>query len=185
MPHRTVNPILPEGYDALLRDLKARIRSTQVKAALSVNREMIALYLDIGNAILERQQVEGWGKSVVELLARDLRIAFPNLKGLSARNLWDMRRLAQTCEDDAILRQLVAEIPWGHNLVLLNKVKDATKRKWYIEQTIANGWSRNVLVHQIETDLYARQVEAAKMTNFAQTLPPPQSDLARQVLKDP
>jgi predicted nuclease of restriction endonuclease-like (RecB) superfamily len=173
------------GYEEFLRDLKTRIRSAQIKAALSVNQEMILLYLEIGKAIMERQEREGWGKAIVERLSRDLRHEFPEMKGFSARNLWDMRRFYETYRDQPNLRQLVAEIPWGHNLVLLNAVRDPAQREWYICQTIEYGWSRAILVHQIETDLYGRQATAEKVTNFPTTLPPPQSDLVQQTLKDP
>ena len=173
------------GYEEFLRDLKARIRSAQIKATLSVNRELIKLYWEIGSGIVERQEQSGWGEAVVEKLAKDLRHEFPEMKGLSARNLWDMRRFYEAYRDQPNLRQLVAEIPWGHNLVLLNSVKNTSEREWYIRQTIQNGWSRAVLVHQIETDLYHRQVKAEKTTNFPATLPPPQSDLVQQTMKDP
>jgi len=173
------------GYEEFLRDLKARIRSAQIKAALSVNRELILLYWEIGSGIVERQEQSGWGEAVVEKLAKDLRHEFPEMKGLSARNLWDMRRFYEAYRDQPNLRQLVAEIPWGHNLVLLNSVKNTSEREWYIHQTIQNGWSRAVLVHQIETDLYHRQVKAEKTTNFPATLPPPHSDLVQQTMKDP
>jgi predicted nuclease of restriction endonuclease-like (RecB) superfamily len=177
------NKIAHEDYRSLLSDLKQRIRTAQIKAAVSVNKKMIQLYWDIGHRILTRQSDEGWGKSVVERLSRDLRREFPEMKGFSPRNLWDMRRFSEAYPDESNLRQLVAQIPWGHNLALLNSVKDTVEREWYIHQTVENGWSRSVLVHQIETKLYGRQGTAA--TNFAKTLPPPQSDLAHQALKDP
>ena len=172
-------------YIQFLNELKERIRTAQTKAVLSVNRELISLYWDIGKRIVEKQKEMGWGKGVVEQLARDLRREFPDVRGFSARNLWDMRRFYLTYEDHPNLRQAVAEIPWGHNLVIINKVKDRNRREWYIQQTIQNGWSRNVLVHQIETDLYARQVDAIKTTNFPETLPAPQSELVEQTIKDP
>lgn len=178
--------LLPEGYATFLNDLKTRIRSAQVKAALSVNREMIVLYWEIGKALVDRLEQAQWGDAVLEHISRDLRQAFPELKGFSRRNLYRMQRLFRTYRAESeFVPQLVAQIPWGHNIILIEKVKDPAQRQWYIEQTIANGWSRNVLVHQIETDLYTRQVDAPKTTNFAQTLPPLQSDLAQQVLKDP
>ena len=134
------------GYEEFLRDLKDRIRLAQTKAAFSVNRELISLYWEIGKAIMERQEREGWGKGVVEMLSEDLRREFPEMKGFSARNLWDNRRFYETYHDQLNLRQLVAEIPWGHNLILLNSVKDPKQREWYIRQTIENGWSRAVLI---------------------------------------
>ncbi len=179
-------PALHEGYHAILSAQKARIQSSQIKAALSVNREMILLYLDIGQQIVERQEQAGWGSAVLDRLSQDLQVVFPGISGFSRRNLYRMRALYLAYRDTPeIVPQLVAQIPWGHNVVLLEKVKDPEQRAWYIQQTLENGWSRAILVHQIETDLYGRQVAAAKITNFSVTLPPPQSDLAQQALKDP
>ena len=172
-----------EGYRVFLAEIKQNIQSAQIKTALSVNRSLIELYLDIGEKILLKQEQEKWGKSVVESLSKDLKKSFPHLKGFSARNLWDMRRLGESVRSDRILRQLVAEIPWGHNLILLNKIKDKEERAWYIQKTIEYGWSRSVLSLQIETNLYGREGKA--ITNFSQTLPSPQSDLAQQTFKDP
>ncbi|QEH35052.1 hypothetical protein OJF2_35970 [Aquisphaera giovannonii] len=196
------------SYAALLDDLKARIRTAQVKAALAVNRELIGLYWDIGRTIVERQKSEGWGKAVVDRLAADLQKEFPGESGFSGSNLWRMRSfyLAYTEEvvnlaravrdlsgstlqqavgelDGRILPQAVAAIPWGHNIALIEKLKDPSERLWYARQTTEQGWSRAVLVHQIETDLYRRQGRA--LTNFDRTLPAADSDLAQQVLKDP
>ncbi len=174
---------LPAGYKELLESLKARIRSAQLRAALSANRELVLLYWQIGREILQRQQKEGWGAKVIERLARDLRREFPEMKGLSPRNLQYMRAFAEAYPDEQFVQQLVAQIPWGHHCVLLDKVKDSQERLWYIQQTIEHGWSRNVLVHQIESGLYRRQGKA--ITNFERTLPAPQSDLARSLIKDP
>ena len=187
---------LPDGYAETLQEIKARIRSAQVKASLSVNREMISLYWYIGSVIVYRQEMEGWGKSVVERLATDLQSEFPGVGGFSANNVWRMRAfhlayrqpspiLAQPVQEVAgtTLPQPVAEIPWGHNVTLIQKVKDPTKRLWYAKMTLENGWSRNILDLQIDSDLYGRQGKA--VTNFKRTLPAPQSDLAQQTLKDP
>jgi predicted nuclease of restriction endonuclease-like (RecB) superfamily len=176
-------PIVAEGYSEFLQDLKARIRQAQVRAALSVNRELVLLYWGIGREILQRQQMAGWGAKVIDRLAKDLRSEFPEMKGLSPRNLKYMRALAEAYPDEQFVQQLVAQIPWGHNVRVLDHVKDPGEREWYIRQTSENGWSRNVLVLQIESGLYQRQGKA--VTNFAQTLPAPQSDLAQQLLKDP
>jgi|SRR5579871_813314 len=175
--------ILPDGYGDFLRSLKERIRQAQVKAVLAVNRELVTLYWQIGRDILERQERVGWGAGVVERLANDLHHEFPDVKGFSTRNLKYMRAFAEAWPDESIVQQAAAQLPWFHNCVLLDKVKDPTERLWYVEQTIAHGWSRNVLVMQIETGLYRRQ--GRSQTNFAQTLPSPQSDLAQQLLKDP
>lgn len=175
--------LLPTGYDEFLRELKERIRSAQVRAALAVNRELVLLYWQIGRDILSRQQQQGWGAKVISQLAKDLKKAFPEMKGFSRTNLLYMRAFAQAYQDEHFVQQLAGQIPWFHNCVLLDKVKDATERQWYIQKTIEHGWSRSILVHQIELRLYHRQGKAT--TNFDRTLPKPQSELAEQVLKDP
>jgi predicted nuclease of restriction endonuclease-like (RecB) superfamily len=198
---------LPGGYADLLIELKQAINTARVKAALSVNRELIALYWKIGSAIVQRQKAEGWGMSIVEQLSRDLRHEFPEMTGLSSRNIWRMRAFYLSWTDEippqpvaenepaekrsklsrtaqaAFLPQPVAEIPWGHNIALIEKLKDPQLRLWYARQTVTNGWSRAVLVHQIETELHRRQGNA--QTNFETTLPSSHSDLAIQILKDP
>lgn len=187
---------LPRGYSALLDDLKIRIRTAQVKATLSVNRELIALYWHIGQAIVGRQQAEGWGSGVVARLSADLQREFKNVGGFSVRNVRSMRAfyLAWTEEvrssqesvgdgDGETLPEVVAQIPWGHNLQLLARISEPRVRLWYAEQTLAHGWSRNVLVHQIVARLHERQGKA--LHNFRHTLPPLESDLAQQALKDP
>jgi len=173
------------GYEEFLRDLKARIRSAQIKAALSVNRELILLYWEIGRDILRQQGTQGWGSKVIERLAQDLCREFPDVKGFSLRNLKYMRAFAEAYPERQFVQQVAAQIPWFHNCLLLERIKDNRQREWYIHQTIQNGWSRAILVHQIETDLYHRQVKAEKTTNFPATLPPPQSDLVQQTMKDP
>ena len=172
-----------DNYAELLNDLKERIRNAQVRAALAVNRELVLLYWQIGRSILDRQQQQGWGAKVIDRLSKDLRQAFPDIKGFSARNLKYMRKFAVVYPEEPIVQQLVAQIPWGHNVRILDRVKDPVEQLWYIQQTIVNGWSRNVLVHQIESGLYRRQGSA--LTNFERALPKPQSDLAHQLLKDP
>jgi predicted nuclease of restriction endonuclease-like (RecB) superfamily len=172
-----------EAYDAFLHDLKHRIQTAQVKAALSVNREMILLYWQVGRDILNRQDSEGWGTKVIERLAKDLRNEFPQMTGLSRTNLLYMRAFAEAYPDESIVQQAVGQIPWGHNIRILDMVKGQELRLWYVQQTIVNGWSRNVLGLQIESRLHERQGEA--ITNFEAALPKPQSDLAQQLLKDP
>lgn len=182
MPRKS--PLVPpDAYEAFLTELKARIRTAQVRAAISVNQELVMLYWQIGQEILQRQQTDGWGSNVIGRLAKDLKREFPNMKGLSARNLGYMKSFAEAWPEESILQQAAAKIPWFHNCVLLEKVKDSEERLWYVQQTVVNGWSRNVLTLQIESDLYQRQGGA--VTNFERTLPKPQSDLARQILKDP
>ncbi|NDJ18563.1 DUF1016 family protein [Myxacorys almedinensis A] len=174
---------LPENYDDFLSDLKERIRNAQLRAAIAVNQELVVLYWHIGREVLNKERSQGWGAKVVERLATDLKKAFPEMKGFSARNLRYMKTFAEAYPDESILQQLAARIPWFHNCVLLEKVKDAQARNWYIQQTIEQGWSRNVLTHYVESQLYQRQ--GASTTNFLQTLPQPQSDLAQQILRDP
>lgn len=174
---------LPVGYPEFIAELKARIRSAQVRAVVSVNRELILLYWQIGSDILARQQTEGWGAKVIDRLSRDLMHEFPNMKGFSVRNLKYMRKFAETYRNASIVQQLAAQIPWFHNCVILDQIFDPDEQEWYIRQTIQNGWSRNVLVHQIESGLFLRTGTA--VTNFAATLPAPQSDLAHDTIKDP
>ena len=174
---------LPSGYAPLLADLKARVRAAQVRAVLSVNREIVLLYWNIGREILRCQRDEGWGAKVVERLAKDLRAEFPEIEGFSPRNLKYMRAFAAAYSESEFVQQVVAQIPWGHNLLLLNKLKQPELREWYARKTLEHGWSRAVLSAQMQTKAHARQGKA--LTNFKQTLPPPQSDLAQQALKDP
>ncbi|MGG6270156.1 PDDEXK nuclease domain-containing protein [Leptolyngbya sp. AN03gr2] len=174
---------LPENYDDFLNNLKERIRSAQLRAALAVNQELVMLYWQIGCEVLAKEQTQGWGAKVVERIAKDLKKAFPEIKGFSVRNLRYMKVFAEAYPDEAMLQQLAAKIPWFHNCVLLEKVKDAEARNWYIQQTIEYGWSRSILLHHVDSKLYYRQ--GAATTNFSQTLPQPQSELAQQVLRDP
>jgi len=180
---KTVSTNLFAGYDELLRDLKVRIGQAQVRAAFAVNSELVLLYWSIGRDILMRQQQEGWGAKVVDRLASDLRRAFPEMKGFSRTNLLYMRAFADAYDDEQFVQQVVGQIPWGHNVRILDQVKDTQEREFYIRQTIQYGWSRLVLEMQIESNVYRRQGKAT--TNFERTLPAPQSDLARQLLKDP
>ncbi|MCP1715527.1 putative nuclease of restriction endonuclease-like (RecB) superfamily [Methanocalculus alkaliphilus] len=174
---------LPEDYPTFLAALKVRIRQAQTRAILSVNRELILLYWQIGREIMERQEQEGWGSKVIDRLSDDLRKEFPEVRGFSPRNLKYMRSFAEAWPDPEFVQEVLAQITWYHAITLLDKVKDQMAREWYIQRTIANGWSRNVLVHQIESGLIRREGRA--VTNFSSALPAPQSDLARSVLKDP
>lgn len=173
----------PAGYRKLLEDIKARIQTAQVRAGLAVNRELVLLYWAIGREILTRQDREGWGAKVIDSLARDLHLSFPEMKGLSPRNLKYMRAFAEAWSEEPIVQAALAQITWYHNLALLEKVAVKGERLWYAQQTIQHGWSRNVLVLQIESGLYRRQGQA--ISNFQSALPKPQSDLAQQILKDP
>ncbi len=140
------------------------------------------LYYNIGKIINDHKS---WGNKFIDNLAADLRIAFPEAKGYSVRNLKYMAKFAATYQDIEFVQQAVAQIPWGHTVVLLDKFTDDAVRNWYIQKVIDNGWSRNVLVHQIESELYERQAIAEKISNFESRLPSPQSELAMQTMKDP
>jgi predicted nuclease of restriction endonuclease-like (RecB) superfamily len=171
------------SYRDLLVRLKEQIRTAQVRASAAVNQELVLLYWGIGSEILSRQNQDGWGAKVIDQIASDLREAFPEMKGLSLRNLKYMRAFAEAWPNREIVQAPLAQLTWYHNLTLIEKVKATKERLWYAEQTLQNGWSRNVLVMQIESGLYRRQGKA--VTNFHTTLPPPQSDLAQQLIKDP
>ena len=215
-----------EGYAAWLGELKSRIESGRLAAARSVNRELILLYWDIGCGIVEKQAQLSWGNSVVERLSRDLKAEFPGIRGFSARNLWDMRRLVETYShpeslsqvvrelnapgfetlqqvvaelDDVsrrqagsdmtkseaaeFLRQVVAEIPWGHNLLILNKISDVRERIYYLLATARFGWSRNVLINQIKAGAYERSLVEGKQHNFPAALPEHLAEQAEEAMK--
>ncbi|HVI88135.1 MAG TPA: PDDEXK nuclease domain-containing protein [Dongiaceae bacterium] len=174
---------LSADYAAWLADLKTRVERARQRAAVSVNRELVTLYWQIGRDILERQQQQGWGARVIDRLARDLRAAFPDMKGFSPRNLKYMRALAEAWPGGEFVQQPAAQLPWFHLCTLLDKLKTNELREWYAAQASEYGWSRNILVMQIETRLHERKGGA--VTNFADRLPPAQSDLARETLKDP
>ena len=182
----TQNLTTTDDYRALIADLKTRIRSAQIKAAITVNRELIALYWDIGQLIAEKQRASGWGDAVIEAVAKDLSREFQTMKGFSRRNLYYMKRFYNFhAGRDEFVQQLVAQIPWGHNILILENIKEQEKALWYVQKTLENGWSRNALGLQIDNRLYERQATLPKIDNFAERLPAPQSDLARQTLKDP
>lgn len=162
-----------ESYAAFVGDLKRKIAEARHRASLSVNRELILLYWGIGRDILSRQEREGWGAKVIDRLAVDLGQAFPEMTGLSARNLKYMRAFADAWPDGEFVQRVVAQLPWGHNVSLLDTVKVLEERAWYAQQAIEHGWSRAVLVHQIESKLFTRQGSA--LTNFSRTLPAEQS----------
>jgi predicted nuclease of restriction endonuclease-like (RecB) superfamily len=170
------------AYERLLAEIKQRIISAQTQAALAINRELVLLYWQIGRQINERQEREGWGAKVIDRLAADLGREFPGVEGFGARNLRNMRDIAKEWPDASIVQQLVAKLPWGHNIQIL-RVAAGPEREWYAHAAIEYGWSRAVLVHQIETKLFQRHGKSE--TNFTRTLPPEQSDMAQQILKDP
>ena len=162
---------------------KKRVSKARVSAALAANAAMVLLYWDIGRIILGRQGEEGWGAKVIDRLAFDLREAFPDMDGLSSRNLKYMRAFAVAWPNQQIVQRVVARLPWGQNLTLLERLDDPATRVWYAEQVIAHGWSRPILAMNIQRQLHKRAGRA--VNNFKATLPPPDSDLAAQVFKDP
>ncbi len=176
-------PLAPDSYGQFLADLKGRIQTAQLRASLAVNRELVLLYWQIGRDILDRQERESWGAKVIDRLAADLKRAFPDIKGFSPRNLKYMRAFAEAWPAEAFVQAVLAQITWYHNLAILEKLATPEDRIWYAKATIQHGWSRNVLVHQIESGRLHRQGKA--VANFDRTLPAPQSDLARDITKDP
>ena len=192
---------LPADYAPLLADIKARVQSARIKAGLAANRELLVLYWDIGRLILERQRQQGWGARVIDRLALDLQRSFPGQQGFSPRNLKYMRAFAEAWPETVIVQQTVAQIPkgkkskptivhqpgaqlpWKHHCLLLDKLKLPADRLWYAAKAHEFGWSRDVLALQIDSGLHLRQGKA--VSNFQQTLPPPQSDLVQQITKDP
>ncbi|MBU1122361.1 MAG: DUF1016 family protein [Candidatus Omnitrophica bacterium] len=171
------------GYSQFFLNIKKQIRSSRMQAVLAVNKEITLLYWDIGKGIYIKEKKEGWGSKVIDKLSEDLKQEFPQMKGFSVRNLKYMRAFAVTYKDYEFVQQVAAQIPWFHNCTILDKVKAHTERAFYIKKTIQNGWSRDVLVHQIESGLFSRQGKA--LTNFKKTLSEKQSDLARELMKDP
>ncbi len=180
-PIRLTQP--PEGYSDWLTDLKGRIHQAQQRASLSVNRELVLLYWQIGNDILERQAQQGWGSKVIERLSHDLRSTFPDMKGFSPRNLKYMRAFSEAWSEPEFVQGVLAQLPWYHQLALLDKLDDSDSRRWYAAKAIEHNWSRNILVMQIESRLLERS--GAAITNFSTSLPSAQSDLAQESLKDP
>lgn len=173
----------PPGYADWLSELKPRIHTAQQRAALAVNRELVLLYWQIGRDILARQAEQGWGAKVIERLAHDLRKAFPQRKGFSPRNLKYMRAFAEAWPDSEFVQEVLAQLPWYHQLALLDKLRADEERRWYAAKAIEHSWSRNILVMQIETNARGRIGQA--VANFDGRLPKPDSDLARETLKDP
>jgi len=186
-------------YVSWFKDIKRKVNSLQIKAALAVNVELLSFYWDLGREITEKQATKNWGEAIVEQLSKDLLNAFPDMKGFSRSNLFYMKKwylfynqyfwgdnqlsLQANINHHEKIQQLVGQIPWGHNILIITKVKNIDEAVFYTKETLTNGWSRAVLSRQIESDLYSRQGKA--ITNFIATLPKPHSDLAHQTLKDP
>ena len=180
-PSRT--PALPEGYADWLTKLKGDIVQARQRAALAVNAELVQLYHRLGSEIQQRQEAHGWGAKVVERLARDLKDAFPDMKGWSASNLKYMRFFAQHCPDRQFGQQPADQLPWFHVVTLLTKLDSPVEREWYAQQTVLQGWSRSTLELNIKSRLQQRQGSA--VTNFVSRLPAADSALAQETLKDP
>jgi len=174
---------LPADYAVVLSEIKERIHSERLRVTLAANTAMVLLYWDIGKAILDRQEHQGWGAKVVDRLSHDLKTTFPDMSGFSPRNLKYMRKFAEAWPDRVIVQRTVAQIPWRSNLALLDKLKDLKLRLWYAQKTLELGLSKDMLVFQIETGLHERQGKA--VNNFQAALPPSDSDMAAQVFKDP
>lgn len=176
--------IFEKEYTDWLKEVKTKIKSAQIKAALSANSEMIALYWDIGKSITEKQEYNHWGSSVVERLSKDLKREFPEMSGFSRTNLFAMRQFYLFYKNSSeLVQQLVGLIPWGHTYLIISKIKNIDEAIFYSQQTLENNWSRDILAMQIETKLFERQGKA--ITNFEKTLPSANSDLAQHILKDP
>ncbi|HEY9312134.1 PDDEXK nuclease domain-containing protein [Williamsia sp.] len=174
--------MLPDDYPRFLEQLKAQVSRSRIRASRVVNTELLVLYWDLGRAILERQRAHGWGTKVIDQLAKDLRTAFPEMRGLSRRNLFYMRSFAAAWPEEMV-QQPVARLPWGHVTVLLDKLDSQPHREWYAAQAAEHGWSRDVLAHQIAGRLHQRI--AAAPSNFSDHLPAEDSDLAQQLVRDP
>ncbi len=175
--------VLPDDYLEVLGDIKRRIQTTRLRTVLAANSAMVSLYWDIGALILERQDREGWGARVIDRMSVDLGAAYPDMGGLSPRNLKFMRAFAAAYPDAQMVKQVVSQLPWGHIIRLLQRVKNADTRHWYIKAGIEHGWSRNIL--QIQIDARAHERHGKAIPNFGATLPPADSDMAAQVFKDP
>jgi predicted nuclease of restriction endonuclease-like (RecB) superfamily len=196
-----------KNYSKILDSLKSRIINARMRASISLNTELLAVYWEIGNTILQQQESEGWGAKVIDRLAIDLKSEFPDMKGLSLRNIKYMRAFAEAYPDFSIVQvplaqlkktkksnsiaktpsqfvqALLAQLTWYHHITLLDKVKEPETRMFYVQKAIQNGWSRNIMVNQIESKLHKRQGNT--INNFETTLPVPQSDLAKETLKNP
>lgn len=179
------NEILPNDYKETLELIIDKIKIAQQNAVISANYYLLNLYWEIGNIIVDKKKKQGWGTGVIENLSKDLRKTFPTMKGFSARNLRCMKQFAENYTDAEMIENMLSQLSWSHNMVLIGKVKDIKEREWYINKCIENGWSRTVMIHQIETGLYDRARKEEKTHNFPRTLPPIQSELAVQTLKDP
>ena len=182
-----MDKIARNEYKSWLKEVKQKILKSQIKASITVNIELLRLYWDLGKDISNKIEKSDWGSGIIDELSKDLKRHFPDIKGFSRSNLFSMRQwydfYSKIDNNFEKIQQLVGQIPWGHNVLIITKVNDLIEAQFYINKTIENNWSRSVLKHQIESKLYQRQGKA--ITNFRYTLPEPQSDLANETLKDP
>ena len=181
MSDRDETTLEPSGYANFLAQLKVRVRATQTRAVLAANTEVIALYWSIGRDIIERQREAGWGAKVVDRLAADLKREFPQMSGWSRSNIMYMRSFAEAWPE--VVPQAVVQLPWGHARVLIDRLNTRSDRDWYAERAVSEGWSRAVLQHQIKADL--RSAIGAAPSNFTAALDAQDSDLVRELVKDP
>lgn len=179
----TLGKVKRIDYVRFLGEIKKRIASARITAYRKLNRELIRLYWDIGKKIIERQEMFGWGKGVVERLSKDLMAEFKGREGFSPNNLWRIRNFYLTYRDNLKLAQLVQEIPWGQTIVIMQRVKEPEAKEYYLKATIQFGWSRNVLIHQVEAEAY-KHAKAKKMHNFPKALSPYLAEQADLALKD-
>ncbi len=175
--------MLDKEYISFISDIKTKIKQAQIKVAIKVNEELLRLYWDIAKIIVDKQKSSSWGDGIIEQISRDLKQEFPNLKGFSVRNLKYMKQwyLFWIKGQQAVAQ--IFKIPWGHNIVIITKCKNIDEALFYVKKTIEKGYSRAVLVHQIESNLFSRSNKA--INNFDKKLPAPQSDLAKEITKDP
>lgn len=174
--------MLEKDFKNIISDIKKQISNTQFEIFREANYKLLRLYYNLGKIINENSE---WGNKFIDHLAIELKVSFPNIKGFSVRNLKNMKKYYLECSSDEFVQTASAQIPWSHNILILEKIKENKRRIWYMEQTAVNGWSYDVLAFQIKSDLYERQVLGDKPNNFKNTLPSPQSDLARDMMKDP
>lgn len=178
----TIKPSLDRAYQDFLRDIKIQVVQSRIEAARAVNRSLIRLYWSLGQLIVERQEALGWGKAVVERLSADLKAEFPEMKGFSPQNLWLIRQFYSEYQKMPNLQQLVGEIPWGHNILIMQRIKDEVARHYYLEATARLGWTRNVLLNQIKAGAYEVS-QQDKSHNFSTTLPEYLAEQAEETLK--
>ncbi len=174
--------MLEKDFKNIIASIKNEIRNTQYEIFRTANKKLLELYFNIGKFISENSE---WGNKFIDDLAAELKIEFPNIKGFSIRNLKNMKKYYLECKKSQFVQTASAQIPWSHNLLILDKIKKEKEKIWYMEQTAINGWSYDILAFQIKSNLYARQVLGEKINNFDKTLENSQSELAKDMMKDP